>query len=352
MSELAEVEWPIVPESWGYRPPELRVVRDVSKLGELRDGYLRHLERRGRVDATRTAYRRQLDRFIEWVGDRELSRQLLEEWQDSLAGTLKPTSRNVQYSVIRGLLRWAASEELVSPALWLKIDSLKVPKREGKPIPHEDLLRIARHLHDQVEVLRGARQAPLYALERALRTRSLFLFIFTTGARISEALSVRRDGYDHGQVRVIQKGGTEKILITTPTAEAAIAAYLGVRTDQLPALFLSYPGGQVPRPLTTWGARDIWLHLAGDIGIRSFGSHRIRHSTATELGEAQVADQVIENQMGHTNIATTRGYQKMRTGRRREAVEGALEPLIAPPAAPARPLYLKPLRRRGRRRST
>src|SRR5579859_6940346 len=90
------------------------------------DGYLRHLERRGRAAGTLAAYRRAADGFATFVGDQQLSRELLADWQDSL-GELKPSSRQVHFSVIKNLLKWAAGEELLSPVLWLKVESVKVP---------------------------------------------------------------------------------------------------------------------------------------------------------------------------------------------------------------------------------
>jgi integrase/recombinase XerD len=315
------------------------------------DGYLRYLERRGRAPGTLEAYRRATDQFVAFVGDRQLSRELLAEWQDSL-GELKPASRQVHFSVIKNLLRWGAGEELLSPVLWLKVESVKLPEYLPRPIPRQDLERVLSYLQSAPADLQRAverRRASRLELERVLRTKALFYFLFTTGARIAEALSVDRDDYQDGQALVIQKGGSEKLLLTTSTAQSAVADYLRWRRDDHPALFLSYQANQPATRLTASGATAIWQRLAGVVGVHSFASHRIRHTNATELGEAGVQDSIIRANLGHRSLATTQRYEEVRTVRRRAALEAALEPLLTPAAAQPRFQYRMPLRRRGRR---
>jgi integrase/recombinase XerC/integrase/recombinase XerD len=320
-----------------------------ADLAQLRVGYLRHLERRGRAEKTIESNARALMSFATFVGDRVIDRELLARWQDA-QGEVRAATRAVRFSMIRSFLRWAASQEMLNPSLWLSVETIRIPRQLPKPIPHADLERVLQYLYRLPAEL-DRRGALRIEIERALRTRALFFFLFSTGARIFEALQVNRHDYADGQVRVIQKGGGEKLLITTQAAKEAIEAYLEVRTDHHEAMFLAYQANQPATRLSAGGAGGIWQRLAGQLGIRSFGNHRIRHSTATELGEANVLDSVVQTQMGHSSPSSTAGYRQIRVGRRRQVVEEALGPLMA--AKPDdRKQYLAPLLRPGRRGRT
>jgi len=319
-------------------------------LVALRAGFIRLKRLEGRGDKTLVSYGLIIDRFVAYVGDQVLDRQLLRAWQDAQTG-IKPASRQVRFSVVRGFLRFGAAEEALNPTLWLNVAKVRVPRSQPRPIPHEDVQRVLAYLAQQPELVERRKDSSPRDLERALRTRALFYFLFTTGARIFEALSVDRDDYVDGSALVIQKGGSEKLLITTSAARQAIAAYPTSRQDANPALFLSYRSNQPPQRLTSGGALAIWKALAGTMGIRSFGNHRIRHTTATELGEAEVLDSVVQTVMGHADPATTGRYREIGVGRRQRAVEAALGPMMAQPA-PVRE-YRPPIsRRRGGRRAS
>lgn len=318
-------------------------------LGQLRDDYLRHLARMDRPAKSIAAYGHIVSEFVRFVGDRELTRALIFEWQDAVTKLeLKASTRHVRYSIIRGFLRWGAAQEQLSPVLWLNVDKIKVPGRKPRPIPHLDLLPIGQYLNALVVELeqRGTKMQLL----RALRTRALFHFLFASSARISEALQVNHADYRDGTVTVIQKGNREKVLITTQACQAAVAAYLAARTDDNPALFLSYPANQPPRRLSAPGANGIWLRLAGEVGIRGFTNHRVRHTTATEMGEADVADSVVQAHLGHASPQTTAGYRSILVRRRREALENSLGAILPPPDAPSARTYRPPRRQRGRPR--
>lgn len=71
-------------------------------------------------------------------------------------------------------------------------------------------------------------------------------------------------------------------------------------------LLFHHPDG---RPFDQEQDQKAWRQLLKDAGLPHFRQHTIRNSTATLLLEAGVDVHIIMSVIGHTDIATTRGYQ-------------------------------------------
>ncbi len=119
------------------------------------------------------------------------------------------------------------------------------------------------------------------------------------------------------------KGGKTLELALQPGTATAILAYLERgRASFLPAsptgsdsmgdsgwLFLSHAGGE-PRPLTM-NALSLMLirrYHAGGGSLHCFGSHRIRHATATLLVNNGMPLEEVSRYLGHSSTVPTRRY--------------------------------------------
>jgi site-specific recombinase XerD len=289
-------------------------------------GYLRSLRRLGRRPNTERAYTFELLDFGEWLieshvqGLPELSRTHIEAWQDQLQLRKKPRTQQVAATALRGLLKWAADQELQlsSPTVWLRVVNPRVPPVKPRPIPGHDLALIKEAL-DPTEPLSIWR----------LRTRALFWVIFSSGARISEALSLTRGSIKDGTATVIQKGGRPHDLVISVLAQRALADYEEWRPDLGQALFTSLELRRFGAPLGKKEAQNGWDLLCKDLGIERFTSHQIRHSCASSLRRQGVDIVLIAKHMGHRNLQTIQGYTEVEVDERRRAVSL----LDGPPAA-------------------
>lgn len=286
---------------------------------ELSAGYLRSLVRRGRRPRTSKAYVTPLLNFGCWLQgagiktSSDLSRAHLEAWQDeSRAGRLKPGTQRLASVVIRGALKWAADEEvpLSSPTLWLRVVPLHTPEHKPRPIPFRDLAAIWIRLD-----FWAANPTLIH-----LRTRALFWAILSSGARISEALSLTRAMVVDGTAMVEQKGGSEHLLVFSVKALTAMDDYLRARTDDEPALFLSYRPFRPLSPLGYDEAQAGWDELCAELAIPRFTSHRVRHSCVTELLRRHVDSLIIAKHVGHRGLARIAGYAEVALDSRREAM--------------------------------
>lgn len=266
------------------------------------------------------AYRGELHRLGDFLSTRghtlhmdDLGPDDLRAYQRHLAQTLKsPASRQRALVAVRSWLRWLAREELIERDLSNRITLPKVEQRLPKPLPPDELFHLLASL-------------PATS-ERELRDRALVHFLISTGCRISEALGLDRPDIPREGNRLIVtgKGSKQRAVFLTDDAKGAVDEYLAVRTDTCLALFVNYDRS-VPddrdRRLTAAGARHIVNRIRTHLGAWSFRSpHVARHTAATSLLEVTGGDvRLVQEVLGHANLATLQGYTKIVDARKQEA---------------------------------
>ena len=157
-------------------------------------------------------------------------------------------------------------------------------------------------------------EAPEAKSPQGLRDRAILELLYSSGLRASEvtALALQDIDLKEGYLRVISgKGGKERIVPVGEKAVEAINTYLSVARPRLvkqktgSALFLSMRGQAISR-------KTIWLMIkkcAARAGLKkSVKPHLLRHSFATHLLSGGADLRVIQEMLGHSDIATTQIY--------------------------------------------
>ena len=301
-----------------------------SALGAIGPAFERSLRRGGKSKSTIRSYMwtvSKLIAFLEGEGLRdftEVTRDHLERWQDAILDEqLSARSRQAASSIARSLLRWAAEREIVDWRLERAIAPVRVKRTKRRPIPGRDLARILAYL--------GPRRPHMTLVE--LRDRALFVYLLVTGARVSEALQAKRG--DYVAPIVIQKGGSEKTLRTSPTALDMVIDYLRARRDDSPWLWIKH-GNNINAAgarLESSGVREAWIRLAIDLQIKRFTTHQVRHSCATVLANAGVSPAAIADHLGHADLKTVMQYIEVEEPLRL-VVTNTLEQLVKPAPRP------------------
>ncbi|PYN12644.1 MAG: tyrosine recombinase XerC [Candidatus Rokuibacteriota bacterium] len=138
------------------------------------------------------------------------------------------------------------------------------------------------------------------------RDVALLEFLYATGLRVSEAAGLDVSGLDRAQqtVRVLGKGGKERIVPYGRRAATALEAYLAERAERGP-LFTSRRG----RRLTVRSIHSIVKRSAAASGItRRVSPHTLRHTFATHLLDAGADLRAIQELLGHSRLSTTQRY--------------------------------------------
>jgi len=172
-------------------------------------------------------------------------------------------------------------------------------------------------------------------LALALRDRALVETAYAAGLRISELASATLGALDlrRGEIRVLGKGRKERIGLLGRPARQALADYLadgrlillargaGADADSPPVeIFLNHLGG----PLGVRGLRYRFDRLCVRAGLPvGVSPHTLRHSFATHLLDGGADLRVVQELLGHENLATTQIYTHVSPGRLQAAYREA-----------------------------
>jgi integrase/recombinase XerC len=159
-------------------------------------------------------------------------------------------------------------------------------------------------------------------IARALRDHALLELLYGAGLRISEACALRLDDVDLRAATVTVTGKGEKVRrvpIGAPAAEA-LDRYLSdgrsaLAGDASPAgiVFLNLVG----RPLSPRDARRVLARFTLPDG-RSLHPHAFRHAFATHMLEGGADLRVVQELLGHADLATTQVYTHVTRDRLRQ----------------------------------
>lgn len=138
------------------------------------------------------------------------------------------------------------------------------------------------------------------------RDKAIFMVMYASGLRVSELCGLNTGDVSDDQVRVRGKGNKERVIPIADAAVQAVDDYLTrFRTEGDGPLFLSSQGKRMDR-VALWERVKFYGKKAGITKVIS--PHTLRHSFATHLLENGADLRVIQEMLGHSNIATTDRY--------------------------------------------
>ena len=145
------------------------------------------------------------------------------------------------------------------------------------------------------------------------RDRAMLETMYASGLRVSELVVLTLNELDltTGLVRVVGKGGRERIVPLGEEASESLREYLGqARSDLLKAqltdaVFVTRRGG----PMTRQAFWQLIKRYAQQAGIGAeFSPHSLRHAFATHLLNHGADLRSVQMLLGHTDLSTTQIY--------------------------------------------
>jgi len=282
--------------------------------------FLDYLEiEKGLAAESQKNYARFLRKFFTWLKSVELESlkpsQLTADhiWKyrlylsRSLGPTdapLKKSTQNYYLIALRNLLAYFVEKDIDS----LPPDKIKLAKDKGdKEIKFLKL--------DQLERLLSAPDASTPA---GARDRAILESLFSTGLRVAELVRLNRDqlrirpATDFLEISVVGKGSKIRTVYFSERAVQWLKKYLEARDDLDAALFVNFNLGSKDsssRRLSIRSIENIVKKYIVMAGLPTNSTpHTLRHSFATDLLAQGVDLRLVQEFLGHSNIATTQIY--------------------------------------------
>lgn len=193
-------------------------------------------------------------------------------------------------------------------------------ERNGREIKNPfDSISLRRSESRLPSVLTEEEVKELLSIERKdfidERDHMLFLFLYSTGCRISEALSVDVSDIEFSErrIRIVGKGSKERYVFLPKKTVRELEAYLEKRGEFLKnkkrsdekALFVGNSGIRLPFS----SAHIIFDKYRSVLSWqKEFTPHVLRHSFATHMMDRGADIRFVQELLGHDSISTTQIY--------------------------------------------
>jgi site-specific recombinase XerD len=294
--------------------------------------FLTSLAARDTSPHTQRAYATAVGAYLAWLASRgaDWRKPVRTDLRAYLAILTEDHARTTvaqRLAAIRSFHRWATRNDLAPGDPWGAIATPRLPRRLPRVLEVEQVDRLLAAVDADHGTARAKPDSEREERRSALRLRDRALVetAYAAGLRISELAAAELGSLDlrRGEIRVLGKGRKERIGLLGRPARAALSAYLedgrpilldrGTATGRPPtAVFLNHDGA----PLGVRGLRyrlDRLRRLAGlPVGV---SPHTLRHSFATHLLDGGADLRVVQELLGHANLATTQIYTHVSPGR-------------------------------------
>lgn len=269
----------------------------------LKDFFLYLNAEKGLSLNTLEAYQSDLSRFIQYLNDHRLfdfrqvqENHIVEYLANLQSHNYAATSITRAMIAIKVLFRYLKKEKIIfkntafyleSPRLWQILPSVmscrEIDRLLSQPDEEDD---------------------------EGLRDKAILEVLYACGLRVSELCGLKLYDVDDEFVRVLGKGGKERIVPIGRTALSAVDRYLSqcrpdIGDDQNQPLFVTKRGKPMNRIL-------VWKMIkryAKQAGIqKNISPHTLRHSFATHLLDNGADLRVIQELLGHGAISSTDRY--------------------------------------------
>lgn len=215
---------------------------------------------------------------------------------------LKGGSINRMLSSLRRYFAYLIDMDFGSPLAPSAIKLVRTEKKHGQ----------VAELHELITLI----ESPMKFEKNkfvALRNRAMLETLLASGMRISELLSLRLNQLDKsGRIFIEGKGRKQRFIYLTERAKQHIDAYLKIRDDSHPYLFIPTKGlnaAAAKKPISPNYLQMKIKKYRELLGINvPTSAHSLRHGFATYLAEQGANPAAIQILLGHESLDTTTRY--------------------------------------------
>jgi len=287
----------------------------------LLDDYLLNLKSNNYSEETVYNYERDIDVFQNFLGDintefDKIDKKTILNYkaylisQDRLTAKtekgekkLSAFSINRMLSALRSYIKFLIKMDYSSPVSPTSIELVKTIKKHPRISEFEEIVKLI----ESPEKFEKDKTI-------AIRNRTMLEVLFSTGMRISELLSLKKEQIDNtGRVFIRGKGKKERFVYLTERAQRCIKNYLDLRgSSDSSYLFLPLRGKNVrnkDKRISANYLQEKVKKYREYLGINiPISCHSIRHAFATYLAESGANPAAIQILLGHESLDTTTRY--------------------------------------------
>jgi integrase/recombinase XerD len=258
---------------------------------------------RGLSPATIAAYRSDLRYYLSHLDGSEPSEEAVSSFIRELRRSGLATSTvSRRLAAVRTFHRFLVAEGHAATDPTARIESPRRARSLPKALTVEETFRLL--------------EAPDTSVAAGRRDRALLEFLYSTAARVSEAVDVDEMDLDldEGTAVLTGKGDRQRLVPVGREARRAVADWLpdraALRTARSgSAVFLSLRGRRLTRQ-TAWAVVRKHAVRAG-ITPEAVSPHVLRHSAATHMVEGGADLRTVPEILGHASITTTQIYTRV-----------------------------------------
>jgi integrase/recombinase XerC len=258
--------------------------------------FRRYLKRRNYSPHSVKYYLNILKHFVLWVDVplEQVRAEKIEAYIDYLhRKRMRPASINCYVAILRVFYHYLRYEEKVE---------LKNPITTGCR------LRVPRPLP---RFLREEEIERFFAAIPSKRDWALFRVMLRCGLRVEEVAKLTLGAIDCKRRRIMVfngKGSKDRVVYISDDAHDALVAYLKIRSHyRAKQVFLVEKGDCKGQPISVRGIQKRMEYYAKKSGV-AVSCHRLRHTMATQLLNAEAEVETIQDLLGHNWITTTQRY--------------------------------------------
>ena len=261
--------------------------------------YRRYLKRRNFSSHTIINYLSSIKQFVLWidVALEEITYEKLSAYIDHLLDKrMSPQSINSNLYRVRGFydfLHYEKNLPIKNPVR--KRCGLRLPK----PLP--------RYLREEVV-------DSFFNVITKTRDYAMFKIMLRCGLRVEEVANLTTEAIDLKRQQLIVyngKGKKDRVTYISNDARKALLRYLKQRSSsRVKRIFLVEKGTYKGKPISVRGIKKRIEYYAKKSGLR-VSCHRLRHTMATQMLNADTDLVTIQQLLGHDNITTTERYRKV-----------------------------------------
>ncbi len=270
--------------------------------------YLYDLKRRNCQPNTLRSYFTTLTVFLSYL--KEKGRTYLETLsRDDLSGFIEheqdrgmqPKTVSTRLRLLYAFVSYLVDREVVHPDLLKRKLRVKLPEALPRAMDPEDVRQ-------------------LLAIIKKARDWALILVLLRTGMRIGELLDTRMSEVNLREKRITimeaQKTRVGRVVYLSEDACRAFKVWLKRRDPEKEYLFY----GQGRQRLSYTAARMRFARYLEEAGLthKGYSLHCLRHTCATELLNAGMRLECLQQLLGHSSIEMTRRYARLTDNTRRE----------------------------------